>query len=251
MSLKLKRIVLYRFLQLSPIDTVLDFGCGTGGQCRDMERIARGARVVGLTISTAEVEEAQRISHESNSRCEFRVVPDEKVPFPDETFTKIFTSDVLGHVKDYRVAVAELFRVCKRGGRVAVFTETQNERFAFLNNYLLRRGINTDPHAEFHISLYPSDQIQQMFHHAGFRIVRVLHPFVLRFLTYPQWYHPFVHNNPRVHLWIRVLIGALYRVYRLTRPFYEAAALVVSYAELVTIARVCPTQGMILLVEKP
>jgi len=83
------------------------------------------------------------------------------------------TFDVLGHVKNVDGWLAELSRVLKPGGALAMFSESKLGKHAYIRNYLMRRGINTDPHAEFHISLYSKEELQEKLRIAGFAVKRM------------------------------------------------------------------------------
>ena len=85
---------------------VLDVGAGDGRHAR--ECIRRGAHVVA--VDTEAVADAGWVLRADGRR----------LPFPDATFDRVIAAEVLEHVPDDRTAMAELARVLRPGGRLAV-----------------------------------------------------------------------------------------------------------------------------------
>lgn len=99
-------------------ELILDAGSGTGiftGEC-----IVRGADVVGIDISWAMLRRAQR---KNAAFCHRMVTADmASLPFADGRFDKTVSVTALEFIADEKRAVAELFRVTKRGGTVVAAT---------------------------------------------------------------------------------------------------------------------------------
>jgi SAM-dependent methyltransferase len=121
----------YDLLDLRPGMTVLDLGCGEGRHA--FEAYRRGANVVAVDWGQSEVEttkrwlgaiaeagEAGRAGDGTVAR--FEVVRGDllHLPFPDASVDRVMASEVLEHIPDDVAAMAEIFRVLKPGGRVAV-----------------------------------------------------------------------------------------------------------------------------------
>ncbi|MDF2152499.1 malonyl-ACP O-methyltransferase BioC [Vibrio sp. CAU 1672] len=99
-------------------NTILDLGCGTG-YCSAALR-ARGAQVVCGDISQAMLDKAQE-------RCGttgmlYRIADAEKLPFADNSFDYVFSNLALQWCADLSVALNEMRRVVKPGGRVLFTT---------------------------------------------------------------------------------------------------------------------------------
>jgi SAM-dependent methyltransferase len=111
---------------------VLDMGCGGGRHAFEAWR--RGARVVALDTSEAELKEVRSVlggmldAHEvvDGGGIGGAVNGDALVlPFADSTFDCVIASEVLEHVWADQRAIAELTRVLRPGGRMAVTVPTR------------------------------------------------------------------------------------------------------------------------------
>jgi SAM-dependent methyltransferase len=121
----------YDRLDLRPGMTVLDLGCGEGRHA--FEAYRRGASVVAVDWGVPEVETTKRwlgAIAEAGEAGEvgdgvaprYEVVRGDllALPFPDASVDRVIASEVLEHIPDDVTALAEIFRVLKPGGRVAV-----------------------------------------------------------------------------------------------------------------------------------
>jgi SAM-dependent methyltransferase len=113
-------------LGIGPSTRVIDVGCGAGRHA--FEAYRRGADVVAFDQDESElrsVESIMRAMAEAGeapaSATAQAVLGDAlRLPYPDETFDCVIASEILEHVPQDEAAIAELIRVLKVGGTLAV-----------------------------------------------------------------------------------------------------------------------------------
>ncbi|MFC4112863.1 methyltransferase domain-containing protein [Nonomuraea zeae] len=100
---------------------VLDVGCGTGGPGRLAVR-ETGCSVAGVTVSRSQVEQAHRTAVREGVAGRLRVQRADAMalPFPAESFDAVLALESIFHMADRRRAFAEISRVLRPGGRVAI-----------------------------------------------------------------------------------------------------------------------------------
>jgi SAM-dependent methyltransferase len=111
-------------LAIQPGESVLDVGCGSGVPLRDMaRRVGPAGRAVGLEYSAAFLAIARELVEQEGlaQQIELREGDALALPFADGEFDLALTATVLRHIAGGDRGVAELARVVKPGGRVAVF----------------------------------------------------------------------------------------------------------------------------------
>ncbi len=116
----------YDRLDLRPGMTVLDLGCGEGRHA--FEAYRRGARVVAVDRGVSEVGTTKRwlgaiaTAGEAPAGAAYEVVRGDllALPFPDGSVDRVIAAEVLEHIPDDTTAMAEIARVLKPGGTVAV-----------------------------------------------------------------------------------------------------------------------------------
>ena len=115
---KIRNDMLRRFLQPTGADRVVDLGCGSGRTLlwnRDW-----GAEAVGVDIAPFFSEEARR-------EIDLLLGDLRRLPFPDRTFTRAYSLDVLEHLSPeaLRGMLAEANRVLEPGGTLFVYTHVR------------------------------------------------------------------------------------------------------------------------------
>lgn len=102
---------------------ILDIGCGQGDT--SVFLALQGARVCAIDVADKMVELTEALAqvHKVDDRVEGQAVRVEDMKYPDEYFDLIFADGVLHHL-DMPLAVPNLVRVMKKGGR-GIFLEPQ------------------------------------------------------------------------------------------------------------------------------
>jgi len=109
-------------LQPGPGRSLLDVGCGTGDDVLALAaRLLPGGTAVGLDHSTVMLAEARRRSAMSQLPVEFHAGNACSLPFEDDRFDACRAERTLVHVVDPALAVTEMVRVTRPGGRVVLF----------------------------------------------------------------------------------------------------------------------------------
>jgi SAM-dependent methyltransferase len=160
---------------------VLENGCGVGMY---VERLAPYAgRVIGLEYDFARAVEARQLA-DRLANAEILCAAGENLPFPSGSFDLILSHEVLEHVQDDRLAVAEMTRVLRPGGRMAIFVPNRGYpfethgiywrgRYRFGNipliNYLPRRW--RDRLAP-HVRIYTQRDLERLFNGLPVRFIQ-------------------------------------------------------------------------------
>ena len=114
-------------------DTVLDIACGPGLISCVMAQVAR--QVTGIDITPAMIEQAKaRQQSRGLTNVTWQVGDVLPLPFAAASFSVVFTRYSFHHFLDPKAVLAEMVRVCKPGGKVAVvdvFTTTPEQAAAY------------------------------------------------------------------------------------------------------------------------
>jgi SAM-dependent methyltransferase len=107
-------------LNPKPGQVVLDVATGTGWSARNVARM--GANVTAIDISPELLEAAEELSSHLHPAIVFRLADAERLPFADGSFDGIISTFGVMFAMNHLQAAAELARVCRRGGRLALAT---------------------------------------------------------------------------------------------------------------------------------
>jgi ubiquinone/menaquinone biosynthesis C-methylase UbiE len=115
------RTELLERLDLRPGHTVLDLGCGPGDHTREVAAlVAPDGRAVGVDFSASMIDEATRRQEASPVPATFEQGDAQKLHFPTGTFDACRTERMLCHIPDCEIALREMVRVVRPGGRVGI-----------------------------------------------------------------------------------------------------------------------------------
>lgn len=160
----------YTRLGLRAGDHVLDLGCGFGRHA--FEAMRRGANVTACDMAIPELREVINTATAMHGAGEIGAGVTATVtngdatalPFADGSFDRVIASEVLEHVADDFAAFAELSRVLRPGGVLAVTVP------AFLSERICW-ALTDDYHAPNveggHVRIYTTDELRSRFVTAG------------------------------------------------------------------------------------
>jgi ubiquinone/menaquinone biosynthesis C-methylase UbiE len=147
-------------------DTVLDVACGPGLMACEFAAVAR--HVTGIDLTPAMIERAKTMQEsQRQENVSWRVGNVLPLPFPDASFSLVFTRYSLHPFLDPKAVLVEMVRVCSPNGRVVVvdvFTSGLEQAEAYNRMEKLR-----DPS---HVRALALDELSGLFHLAGLRVVK-------------------------------------------------------------------------------
>ncbi len=113
---------LKEWLELAAGKRVLDVGCGTGDDVREMAgEVSPGGQIVGIDNSAAMIAVAHQRKTAGENGTDFEVADVLNLAFATETFDAVRADRSLMHVADVDRALSEMVRVTKVGGVVAIY----------------------------------------------------------------------------------------------------------------------------------
>lgn len=152
--------------EVGPTDTVLDVACGPGVLACAFAQIAH--HVTGIDLTPAMIDQAKVFQQAHDlANLSWRIGHVLPLPFPDASFSLVFTRYSFHHFPDPKAVLSEMVRVCSLGGRVVVvdvFTSSPAQAEAFNRMEKLR-----DPSHVWALSL---EELTGLFHEAGLHNIR-------------------------------------------------------------------------------
>ncbi|WP_197379634.1 class I SAM-dependent methyltransferase [Mycolicibacterium mengxianglii] len=207
-------------LAVGPGTKVIDVGAGAGRH--SFEAYRRGADVIAFD---QDKEELENVTTMFEAMAEAGEVPDTAraeavagdalaLPYADGTFDVVIASEILEHVPQDEAAIAELVRVLKDGGTLAVTVPRWlPERLCWL--------LSDEYHANEggHIRIYKADELRDKVLARGMRFIHSHHAHALHA---PYWWikcavgveknqHPAVTAYHRLLVWDMMSAPALTR----------------------------------------
>lgn len=125
-------------LNLKAGEKVLDVACGTGNLAIPAAR--KSAIVTGVDIATNSLEQARKRAENEGLKCQFDEGDAELLPYPDGSFETVATMFGAMFAPHPERVAAELVRVCRPGGRIAMANWTPasfvGKLFTIMSSYI-------------------------------------------------------------------------------------------------------------------
>ena len=196
----------YSLLGLAPGDVLLDLGCGQGRHT--FEALKHGASVVpfdadGKALAATEsMVRAMRHAGEIAPHVTCSPVEGDALalPFEDETFDRIIASEVLEHVRDDSQVMAELHRVLKPNGVLAV---TVPRFLPELISWRLAKAYHRQPGG--HIRIYARSVLFDRLERSGMAPIA----------------HHYAHGLHSPYWWLRCIVGPGNDTHPMVRAYHR------------------------------
>jgi SAM-dependent methyltransferase len=102
-------------------DSVLDIACGTGIVARKARaKVGPSARIAGVDLNQGMIDAARGLTDADARSCEWHAADVTELPFEDGTFSVAFCQQGLQFFPDRELALREIGRVLRPGGRIAL-----------------------------------------------------------------------------------------------------------------------------------
>jgi SAM-dependent methyltransferase len=187
-------------LPVEPGDAVLDVGCGAGRHA--YECLRRGARVVAYDLDTTEVKDTMTVLEAMDGPGSGSAVNGDalNLPFGDASFDRVIAAEVLEHIPADTVAIAELARVLRPGGTIAVTVPRFGPE---LTNWALSDEYHTIPGG--HIRIYRASTLVDRLRKAGLRVTG----------------RGYAHGLHSPYWWLRCAVGVGNERHPLVRAYHQ------------------------------
>jgi SAM-dependent methyltransferase len=198
----------YDRLGLAAQDRLLDLGCGAGRHA--FEALRRGARVVAFDHDEAELKDVAAMVAAMEQAGDIPAPVGgattrgdaTRLPFADGSFDRIIAAEVLEHIPDDEAAIAELARVLRPGGTMAVTVPAWlAERICW--------ALSDEYHAPFveggHVRIYQASHLRAKLRVAGLE---------------PGYAHR-AHGIHAPYWWLRCAVGPTNDDNRLVRAYHR------------------------------
>ncbi len=145
-------------LDLHADNVVLELGFGPGKALQLAERLVPAGRSCGVDMSPTMIDQASRLNRSAirAGRMDLRLGAASDLPYPDLMFDRIFCVNVIYFWTTPERELAEIFRVGKRGARVAIYI---GDREQMATVPMTKTGL---------FRLYSSEEVKSLLEAQGF-----------------------------------------------------------------------------------
>jgi SAM-dependent methyltransferase len=200
--------VRYERLGLMPGDRLLDLGCGGGRHA--YEAMRRGARAVAVDADSGEIKDVvalmaamqqdDELTRTSKGAGMAMTADALSLPFPSGCFDRVIAAEVLEHIPLDRRAIAELSRVLRPGGTMAV---TVPRWYPELVCWALSDDYHNTPGG--HVRIYRQGALVSRLEDSGLR----------------AYASHFAHALHTPYWWLKCAVGVRDERHRLVRAYHQ------------------------------
>jgi SAM-dependent methyltransferase len=203
----------FRRLGLRPGDRVLDLGAGAGRHAYEAMRL--GADVVAYDLDAAGLKDTVVVMDALEVDGQGTAVNGDALhlPFTDASFDRVIAAEVLEHIPADTAAIAELARVLRPGGTIAVSVPRWAPELA---NWALSDEYHSVPGG--HIRIYRASVLSSRLQAAGFSVTG----------------RGYAHGLHSPYWWLRCLVGVGDDHHPLVRAYHRVLCWDIERRPLVT-----------------
>ena len=154
------------FLNFKNDDVILDIGCGGGATLKLINEYNPQAKLYGVDYSDTSIQESVIHNRELVDRGMLEIIKADvsKLPFDDNTFSKIITVESFYFWPNQKENLKEVLRVLKPHGHLLVVNDVYDT------------GSLTEKELEnvkkYNLKIRTEQEYQELFHQAGFKDIR-------------------------------------------------------------------------------
>ncbi|NET60405.1 MAG: 3-demethylubiquinone-9 3-O-methyltransferase [Symploca sp. SIO2E6] len=112
--------------QISNSHQIIEIGCGGGIFCEYFAE--KGYNIIGVDLSSGAIDVAREHALLNNLTVNYQIASVYELPFADESFDVVMSSDFLEHIEDLETAIYEMSRILKHGGLLIFDTISRSEK---------------------------------------------------------------------------------------------------------------------------